>query len=295
MKHFKGGEQKADAAHLVAELPEHVKKAALSAFLDFDSLDPVWEMGSLTFTKNKLPTPKGIAEHVGGYLDNIAGRPIVYSPRNRYILLDNADRLTINKPADRAAVANWVRSLSKPALPLPDYLKRVVQFADDDTPLVLAIDMADTISPVPLKENLGTLESLGDSRVDLDKLVKLVGDLEGITFTVVLEEQFQGRIQFDFTSAPTLLQKTGKGLVLEVFGRRGILLPEMNGWEGHVEGKALVLSGPLNAVSIVNLLTLFTSSPSTDTTPEDGPGSLGDSASSAERKRPRRRSGISRR
>jgi hypothetical protein len=285
LKHFKGGEQKGDAANLVAELPEYVKKAALSAFLDLDSLDPVWEMGTLTFVKNKLPTPKGIAEHVGGYLDKIAGRPIVYSPRNRYIMLDNADRLTINKPADRAAVANWVRGLSKPALPLPDYLKRVVQTADDDTPLVLAVDMTDTISPVPLKEKLATLESVGGAKLDVDKLVNVVSELEGLTFTVALEEQFQGRLQFDFAAAPTLLQKAGKAVVLEVLGRRGILLPEMNGWEGHVEGKALVLSGPLNAVSIVNLLTLFTSSPLTDTTPEDAPGSLGDSASSADKKK----------
>jgi hypothetical protein len=283
LKHFKGGEQKADGANLVADLPEHVKKAALSAFLDFDSLDPVWEMGTLTFVKNKLPTPKGIAEHVGGYLDNIAGRPIVYSPRNRYILLDNAERLTINKPADRAAVANWIRGLSKPALPLPEYLKRVVEKAADDTPLVLAIDMADTVSPVPLKEKAQTLASLAGAKASLDDIVKLLAGIEGITFTVDLEEQFQGRLQFDFAAKPTLLNKLGKAVVLEVFGRRGILFPEMREWEAHVEGNALVLSGPVNAVSISNLLTLFTSSPSADNTPEEG--SLGNSTLTAEKQK----------
>src|SRR5262245_7903058 len=58
LKNFKGGEQKGDAANLVADLPENVKKAALSAFLDFDSLDPVWEMGTVIFTKGKLPPPR---------------------------------------------------------------------------------------------------------------------------------------------------------------------------------------------------------------------------------------------
>src|SRR5262245_26264823 len=140
LKHFKDGEQKGAAANLVAELPEYAKKGALSAFLDFDSLDPVWEMGTLTYAKNKLPTPKGIAEHEGGYLDSVGGKPVVWSPKNRYILLQNADRLTFNKPADRAAVANWIRSLSKPALVLPDYLKRIVESAADDVPLVLAVD-----------------------------------------------------------------------------------------------------------------------------------------------------------
>src|SRR5262245_27943970 len=270
LKHFKGGEQKGDAANLVADLPENAKKAVLSAFLDFDSLDPVWEMGTVVFTKGKLPTPKGIAEHVGGYLDNVGGRPIIYSPRNRYILLDRDDQLTINKPADRAAVANWVRVLTKPALPLPDYLKRVLDKAADDVPLVLAIDMADSVSPVPLKEKLESLECLANAKSNLEEFAKLFGGVDGITFTVTSEDQFQGRLQIDFSEAPKLLNKVGKALVLEVFGRRGILLPEMSTWEGHVEGKALVLSGPLNAVSVVNLLSLFSNSPSAEPTPGEG-------------------------
>src|SRR5262249_996712 len=44
-------------------------------------------------------------------------------------------------------------------------------------------------------------------------------------------------------------------------------------WEGHVEGNALVVSGPLNAVSVVNLLSLFSNSPSSDTTPGASTGS----------------------
>lgn len=271
LKFFKGGEQKGGAANLVAELPEHVKKAALSAFLDLDTLDPVWEMGTLTFEKNKLPTPKGIAEHEGGYLDDVAGKKVVWSPRNRYIFLQNADRLTINKPADRAAVANWLRSLSKAAVALPDYLKHASEKAADDVALVLAIDMADSISPVPLKEKVSTLQSVTTGKVDLEALAKLFGGLEGITFSIIVEEQFQARLQIDFGAAPTLLNKSGKAIVLEILGRRGILLPEMRDWEGHVEGKAMVLSGPINAMSIVSLLSLFTSNPSADTSPDEDP------------------------
>lgn len=274
LKHFKGGEQKGDAANLVAELPEHVKKAALSAFLDLDTLEPVWEMGTLTFEEKKLPTPKGIAEHEGGYLDNVAGRPVVWSPRNRYILLQNAERLTINKPADRSAVANWIRSLSKPALPLPDYLKHASETAADDVALVLSVDMADAVSPAPLKQKLETLQCVADGRINLDELVKTLGELQGIMFAVTVEEQFQGRLQIDFGTAPTILTRIAKPFVIEIFGRRGILFPEMHTWEGHVEGKSLVLSGPLNAMSIVSVLTLFSSNPTTDTAPYESQPSV---------------------
>ncbi len=269
LKNYKGGEQKGAAANLMAELPEHVKKAALSSFLDLDTLDPVWEMGTLIFEKNKLPTPTGIATHEGGYVDDVAGRKVIWSPRNRYILLQNADRLTINKPADRPAVANWIRSLTKGAVPLPDYLKRAAERTSDNAPLVLAIEMVDAVSPIPLKEKMATLQSLAGTKIDLGALAKLFGEIQGITFSISTEEQFQGQLQIDFSSAATLLQKHGKPVVLEILGRRGILLPEMKEWEGHVEGKALILSGPINAMSIVNLLSLFSSTPSADTSPDE--------------------------
>src|SRR5690349_20862033 len=51
LKHFKDGEQKGAAANLVAELPEHLKRAGIAAFIDFDSLEPVWEVGLATLDK----------------------------------------------------------------------------------------------------------------------------------------------------------------------------------------------------------------------------------------------------
>lgn len=262
LKHFKDGEQKGAAANLAADIPENTKRAAVAAFIDLNSLEPAWEQMTVTFEKNKLPTPKGIAEKEGGYLDPIAGRSVVWSPAGRYIVPQGADRLTIYRPADRSGVARWVRSLGKPMQPLPEYLKRVAERALDSTALVLAVDMADSISPVPVKDKLASLPSLAQAGANLDELAKLVADLQGVTFSVTLEDQFMGELQFDFGSAPALLNKIGKGIVIDVFSRRGIMLPELRDWKSSVQGKAFTLAGPLDASSVVNLLSFFTSAPS---------------------------------
>lgn len=263
LKHFKDGEQKGSAENLAADIPENTKRAALSASIDLDSLEPVWEQMTVTFDKNKLPTPKGIAEKEGGYLDPIAGRSVVWSPHGRYIVPQGADRLTIYRPADRSGVARWVRSLGQPAQPLPEYLKRVAERALDSTALVLAIEMADSVSPVPVREKLATLQSLAGANINLDELAKLAADVQGVTFSVTLEDQFMGQLQFDFGTAPGLLNKVGKGMVIEVFSRRGIMFPELRDWKAAVQGKAFVMTGPLDAGSVVNLLSFFTSAPST--------------------------------
>src|SRR5262249_54315864 len=160
--------------------PENSKRAALSALIDFDSLEPVWELGTVTFQNKKLPTPKGLAEQEGGYLDPIGGRSVIWSPRSRYLLLLSADKLAAYKPADRSGVARWVRSLSQQAQPLPDYLKKVSERTLDNAALVLAVDMADSVSPVPVRDKLASLQSLAEAKTNLDELAKLVADVQGI-------------------------------------------------------------------------------------------------------------------
>lgn len=281
LKHFKDGEQKGAAANLLAELPEHVKRAGLSAYIDFDSLEPVWQTVTATFEKNKLGTPKGIAEKEGGYLEQVAGKPIVWSPRGRYIVPQGAERVTVYKPADRAGVARWIRSLSQPAQPLPDYLKKVVERALDGTALVLAVDMADAVSPVAARDKLATFKSLADARSGLDELAKLVSDLRGVSFSITVEDQFMGQLQFDFGSAAGALSQVGKGIVVEAFSRRGILLPELREWKSSVQGKAFVMSGPLDCSSVINLISFFTATPSSDDVAYESAGNAGEASASS--------------
>jgi hypothetical protein len=264
LKHFKDGEQKGAAGNLLAELPDHVKRAAISAFVDFDSLEPVWETVTATFEKDKLPTPKGIAEAEGGYLDPVAGKPIVWSPKGRYIIPQTADRVTVYKPADRPAVSRLIRSMSQPAQPLSEYLKRAAERALDSTALVLAADLTDAISPVAAREKVASVKSLADANVNLDEFAKVLADIRGVTFSVTVEDQFMGELQFDFGSATGLKNNVAKDMVIEVFARRGILLAEFREWSAALKGKALVMNGPLDASSVVNLLSFFSGTPSSD-------------------------------
>lgn len=263
LKQFNEGEQQAAAADLLAELPEHAKRAALSANIDFDSLEPIWESATVVFEKNS-PSPKGIAEHEGGYVDQISGKPAVWSPRGRYFVPQGADRMSVHMPASRPAVARWIRGLGQAPQPLADYLKRAAERAPDGTALLLAVDMADTVSPVQAVEKVATLKSVSAAKVNPENLAKLLGELHGITFTVSVSDQFIGHLQLDFGAPPTLLSKSGREILAEACSRRGILLPELREWKAAVEGKSFALSGPLDAISVVNLLAFFNSTPSTN-------------------------------
>jgi hypothetical protein len=264
LKQFKDDEQKTAAANLLAEIPENSRRVVISALVDFATLQPVWQTTTATFQKGKLPTPDGIVAQEGGYVDQLGGMTVAWSPRGRYVIPQGTDRLTIYKPADRTAAARWIRSLSKPAEPLADYLKQATERSQDGAALVLAIDMTDGISPVSLRPKLATLQALASAKGNLDELVRLVADLRGVTFTVSVESPFAGQLQFDFDSAAAPLAKLGKEMAVEIFSRRGILLPELPDWKTAVEGNSLVLTGSLDTGSVIDLLSFLTSAPSTD-------------------------------
>jgi hypothetical protein len=261
LKRFKEGEQQEDAAEIVADLPDNLKRAALSAYFDPNTLQSHWELVTGTFDK-KIGTPRAIADQEGGYVDKISNHTVVWSPRRRYFVPLDADRMAVHIPANRSAVSQWLRGLGQPSQALPGYLKQTAERAIDRTALLVAFDMADSVSPTQAAENVQTLQSVVKAKLNPESLGKLLGDLKGLTFSVSAKERFFGELRVDFNVAPTLIREAGRDIVVEICGRHGILLPEMKEWDWNVDGKAFVMSGPLDAISIVNLLAVFRGSPS---------------------------------
>ncbi|MBS0266240.1 MAG: hypothetical protein JSS02_30200 [Planctomycetes bacterium] len=277
LQRFKDGEQAAAANAMLAELPDELKQALIVANLDFGSLDPIWEVASATVSK-KLPTPKGISENEGGYVDQISGRSVIWSPRNRYFVPVAADRMVVHLPASRAAVSRWLKGRGKTTQPLPDYLKKTVDRAADNIAVVVAVDVADAISATQAAEKVQTLKAAADAKLDAQLLGKLLGDLMGFTFTVTVKDQFIGELRLDFETAPDLLKIAGRDLVLESLSRRGMLIAEMQKWSGAVEGKSFVMGGPLDAHSVLEVLSFFNGTPTTSDGTQD---SLGNSEAQA--------------
>jgi hypothetical protein len=280
LKSYKDGEQVDAANDIVAEIPDGLQSAALAANLDFDSLRTNWEYIRGEFSK-KLGTPRVIADQEGGYLDKISGRTVIWTPRRRYLVPLDSEHMVALIPANRSAVSQWVRGLSQSPAPLPDFLKRQVDHASSRNAMFVAVDMADAISAVQAAEKVRTLKSVADSKLDPEKLGNLLGDLHGITLSVTAKDHFFAELRLNFGSSPTLLRNAGKDILVEICARRGILFAEMRDWNDAVEGNAFVLSGPIDAITIVNLLAFFKGIPAN--TDYHSPGSSSQNTSEADR------------
>lgn len=256
----KSASEEKELNHLLAELPPTIERAAMIAWLDHDSLEPVWEFSSVGFQKGKAPTIRNLVEKEQGYQDVVIGTPVVWSPRGRYFMQTGTDRLAVLRPADRPLLARWLRKSKTTSEEMSSFLRKVADRATDRSVLVLGLDMADVVSQVQSAEKAASLRSVSDAGLSNTAVGTLFSTLRGVSLDIQVRDRLEGDLKIEFNTSPKLLEQAGKSIILEILGRRGLMLPELKSWGARVEGDSLVLSGPLEPSSLVDLLTFLSSS-----------------------------------
>lgn len=253
----RGSPDAATMAALLASLPvaesANLQQLLLVSQLDFDSLDPIWEI-ALAQTTHPLDLAD-IAKTEDGYLDRVGKRDVAWSPRNVYFLATPDRQVVAVRPANRQLLARWLRSLGeKEYSPLGPFLTSVTRYSTTDIPVFLAIECVGAISSIPAREKLATIDGLNASDADLDALAKLAGDLVGLYFAVQSKAALTGKLQLEFASSPEILLKHGKLVVSRVLEAHGIAIDGLGDWKVRVEGNTYSLTGPLSLASLADVL-----------------------------------------
>jgi hypothetical protein len=280
---------KADAAgsqairDLSAELTPDVQKLAVGAIVDFDRLEPLWELGM--FEMQSLPSAGVLARLERGYVDELAGKPVVWSPRGLYYSPLSDHLLATAWPANRQFMTRWLAHMDDADRPLSPYLAKAVRFVSSDVPVVVALDFQNVVAVGPAQKKLAGAKALAESPGAAAEIAKLLGGLQGLVFAAEVKEGVRGTIRLDFDRPPTALVQVGKPLVLEVLERRGAMLPDLENWTPRVAGNSFSLTGPLGPGSLPTLLG-FLATPSSVGALEDAAGqgqAASSSASSADK------------
>lgn len=260
---------------LFSELPETLRRAAIVAWLDHASFEPLWEFATVEFQKGRLPSIQQLVDKEQGYEDVIQSQPVVWSPRGRYLMPFGTDKLAVLRPTDRPLLARWLRKSKTSQEELSSYLRKIIDRSGDRTGLLLAVDMADAVSQVRATDRASTLASVSAAGLRASSLGTLLSQVRGISLEVQANAALQGRLEIEFDISPKMLQQGGRDVVLEILSRRGMMLPEFKDWSFEIERDSIVMTGPLEAGSLGDLLSFLTnpqpSAAATETGPEPNP------------------------
>ena len=150
-----------------------------------------------------IETPEGVslpylAKTEGGYLDTIDGQEVAFSPRNAFFVSFKPNILGVSFPANRQELGRWLRSLKRVDQPqVSVYLQQAVKLAHGKDHMVIAMDLADLLTPRMVRDRLRRAESLAGKNVDLETFTRVLASARGVTLTMEATDKLLGKVRLD--------------------------------------------------------------------------------------------------
>jgi hypothetical protein len=248
-------------------VPPTAARFVLASQLDLDAMQPIWEVALLNVSE-EVSIPK-LAGQRGGTVDVVAGQSAAVLPDDTYVIKFGPTVVGAMKPANRQSVARWIES-SRDAnrRPLPPYLEEAVGYVQDiGTPIIIALDLENSLAPARIRARLGEMECLAGKSVDLDKLSQALASARGVTLGITLVEKRYGGLKIDFSEDVSMTADFAKPLLLEALANQGAMIDEFNDWTVNVTTNQISLKGVLEPSGLRRILSLLEPPHSPDYTP----------------------------
>ena len=239
-------------------LPPDCNQFLMAAELDLEFMHPMWQVGLLNVSKT--PSMPETATRFGGTIDNFGGRNAVVLPQDTYIIQFGKNMVGAMSPANRQSVGRWLRQVDdNRGGRLSPYLRQAINYANKGgrTPIIMAMDLRDAISPEIVKQKAKNLESLKGKDVDIDQLAKVISSAQGMTLGITINEKVFGRLKVDFAEDASSLKGIAKPLLLEILANQRAMIHEFETWKEQVDGKTASIAGYLDQSGLRRLMSLI--------------------------------------
>jgi hypothetical protein len=238
-------------SNVTTELPSGITEAWLVSEFDLPTFSPRWELGQAVLASDAQP--QQYAKSVGGYVDSIEGRDVIWSPKQMYLIPEEGPLVGFARPADRRLVADWLEAT--PGTSASSYLLEQSKQGSDYLSLMLSWDLENLVSPVVLQQRIGNLQSIAGA--DPASTAKLLASIRGLTVLVGRRSLDECIVKVSFENSPQSLVAKGPQLLAELLERFGTPAPEVAQWNAKLDGNTVVLQGRITDASLDGLLGIF--------------------------------------
>ncbi len=226
-------------------------EAKIAADLNLAMMTPNWEVGYIKVPG--LPEIKEVASLKRGYVEDVQGKQVVWTPDSGYLVPMASDLVGMVRPANRQLLGNWLKK--NPPAQASDFLKASAAESTTYVSMIFALDVRDWLSPSAAKQRLESMPFLREA--NLSELSKLFADLEGVRVIIGRNNLDECIVSLKFSRSPSILLPHAKELFKEVATRAGVDLRESDGWKATVDGDTLALRGHVAPDNIDMILDSF--------------------------------------
>ena len=241
-----GWKDKYDAAFAAGlhSIPPDTKLLVLGADINYEFMQPSWRVGVAETTNGR--SMASLAKMAHSAVETIGDRQALALKDNSYLIDLGDNRFGIMAPANRQAVARWLRDTEARTMPvLSPYLQATLT-ASQTSEVVVAFDLEDAIPLDVISGKLATSAALAGKKIDPAAAAKALASVRGVAIEISVKEAVIGRIMIHFNENATVLGPIAKPLLLEVMGDIGAQIEDVEAWDVKVEANRITLQGPLS-------------------------------------------------
>ena len=240
----------------LVHLPADTMQYVLAGQIDFDSTQPVWQVGAVK-TKNKHDMVV-IAKKSGGERDTIEGHEAVLLPSGAYVVQCDPFTIATMVPAGRQAVARWIADTEKAAPQFTPYIQEAIGYAEKSgTELIMALDLTDALDPAVVKARVDESALVADKKLDAAEVTAVLLSAKGIMLGVTLGEKPYGSIKVDFGRDAKVLEGSAGQLLIDGLANRGAMIDDFQSWKEAVKGNTVTFSGYLTRTGLRQITSLL--------------------------------------
>ncbi|MCA9110973.1 MAG: hypothetical protein KDA52_13565 [Planctomycetaceae bacterium] len=253
-----GWTKKLEAAYVDRAIflpPEAEKLLITSQIAPGNDFQEAWELALMKLSEPVKMTDVARAE--GGYVDQINGKEIVWTPSNAYVVALEPQMVGVIYPAQRQAVANWIDEAAKnSANGLSEYLELALAKITAQTPIVMAVDLRNMVDPHLAEQRWAASETIEKTTLKVEDVVAMLTSLRGATLELTIDSSVHAKSRIDFEKPITLSDANAKRLVLEALQRLGSQIDDFADHKYSVVGKSIFIEGEISKGGLRRLLSV---------------------------------------
>ncbi|WP_406697351.1 hypothetical protein V5E97_00750 [Singulisphaera sp. Ch08] len=239
-------------------LAAEVSKFAVAVGMDFHTMQERWKVGLIQLRRNVPIKLENVAAREGGYVETVENMPVAWTPREFYWFDFPDNLLGFASPTDRKALVGWVRSaLWHPRNFPPGFADRAIFRADAGAQIVLAFDLADSVSAKMVQPWLDSLDVIKKTKTDPSLLAPRLASVKSAFLVVKVDQGIEGNLRIDFEREIDYTGQVARSLILDILEEYGAELPEIKTWTMSFDKKTAVeMTGRLSESSLRKVLSM---------------------------------------
>lgn len=238
-------------------IPPYATEVLASALITPSTMEP---MCQLSLSDRPAPTDlEKIAVAQKGFLEELAGRQAVWTPRGVCYIQVNEKLLMTAYPAQRQLLVKLIESSGQ--LPRDAVLPMLLGQAEGQIRIAMDLEDALSLGQVHYAMSIGGFPSLDRYQQSLPELFHPLSTVKSLRPGIVAAEDFIGNVVVKFAKAPAIPAAMVKGFLLDALIEAGVNSQEFESWEFRLDGKRLTGTGKISIHQAGEIVRTFITAP----------------------------------